>query len=44
VMGDGPQMGDLVVANKVTLAGTSVIKIGHPLAPALDLPALPLFD
>jgi hypothetical protein len=44
VNGQGPQMGDLVVANRVSLAGTALIQIGHPLSPALQLPTLPLFD
>jgi len=44
VNGQGPQMGDLVVANRVAMAGTSVIMIGHPLSPALQLASAPLFD
>jgi hypothetical protein len=37
-------MGDLVVANRVSLAGTALIQIGHPLSPALQLPTQPLYD
>lgn len=40
----GSKMGDVVVANRVSLAGTGAIRIGNPLAPPLELPSLPLFD
>jgi hypothetical protein len=42
--GEGPQWGDLVVADKVELTGTSLIKIGRENLQALVLPKLPLFD
>jgi hypothetical protein len=42
--GEGPQWGDLVVANMVELTGTSLIKIGRENLQALVLPKLPLFD
>jgi hypothetical protein len=44
VSGEGPQMGDLVVAKRVALTGTGSIRIGHPLSPALQLPTQPLYD
>ncbi len=44
VVGVGPQMGDLIVANQVSLTGTGSIKIGKPTMPAISLPSLPLFD
>jgi hypothetical protein len=44
VTGEGPQMGDLVVAKRVTLTGTGSIKIGHSQSTALQLPSQPLFD
>lgn len=40
----GPTMGDLVIADKVELVGTGAIKIGHPMMPAVQLPAQPTFD
>jgi hypothetical protein len=40
----GPTMGDLVIADKVELVGTGSIKIGHPMMPAVQLPAQPIFD
>lgn len=42
--GIGPHMGDLVVCNRVTMAGTGAIKIGKPTMPAISLPSMPLFD
>jgi hypothetical protein len=42
--GQGPQMGDLVVTRTLGLNGTSVIKIGTPLAAAVLPPLPPLFD
>lgn len=43
--GTGPQMGDLVVADKVRLTGGTTIKIGRPNMAPIDLPAMsPLFD
>lgn len=44
VAGVGPQMGDLVVANRVTMTGTSIIMIGRPQYAAVELPKMPLFD
>lgn len=44
VQGQGPMMGDLVIAKTVKLAGTAVIKIGHPNMTAVQLPSFPLFD
>ncbi len=44
VEGEGPQMGDLVVADKIELTGTSLIKIGRENLQAIVLPKLPLFD
>jgi hypothetical protein len=44
VVGVGPQMGDLVVADKVSIAGTGSVKIGHPSFAAIILPKLPLYD
>lgn len=44
VEGEGPQMGDLVVANKVSLKGTGSIRIGGPGVPAITLPKDSLFD
>jgi hypothetical protein len=42
--GQGPQMGDLVDANRVTITGTAMVKIGRPDAQPLVLPSVPLFD
>ena len=42
--GVGPQMGDLVIANRVAMTGTGAIKIGRPASPAISLPSMPLFD
>jgi hypothetical protein len=44
LQGQGPQMGDLVIANRVSLTGTSLIKIGHPEMRAIVLPSQPLSD
>jgi hypothetical protein len=44
VNGTGPQMGDLVVANRLRLEGTAVIKIGLPAAPPIQPPTLSYFD
>jgi hypothetical protein len=44
VQGQGPQMGDLVVAKKVSITGTASVKIGHPEMTAIELPKLPLSD
>ncbi|MEX2217368.1 MAG: hypothetical protein WD749_01295 [Phycisphaerales bacterium] len=44
VQGDGPQMGDLVIALKVSLAGTGSIKIGSPEMAGIEIPKLPLAD
>jgi hypothetical protein len=44
ISGEGPQMGDLVVAHRVALAGTASIKIGRPDAKPIDLPSLPVYD
>lgn len=43
-VGTGPQMGDLVVAGRVTLAGTASILIGCPTCRPIELPMLPLYD
>ena len=44
IQGNGPQMGDLVVANRVNIAGTGTVKIGHPNYAAIILPKVPLYD
>lgn len=44
VNGTGPQMGDVVVANRVTLRGTSVIRIGEPGSPPLRIPTAATYD
>lgn len=44
IEGQGPQMGDLVVTKRLSLTGTSVIKIGQPMAAAILPPLPPLFD
>lgn len=44
VEGDGPLMGDLVVADRVQLRGTATIRIGRGELKAISLPSLPLFD
>lgn len=44
VSGEGPQMGDLVVAHRVALAGTATIKIGGPGTKPIELPSQPLYD
>jgi hypothetical protein len=44
VEGEGPQMGDLVVSDKLALKGTACIKIGGPAAVAIDLPKEALYD
>lgn len=42
--GSGPQMGDLVIADKVDMRGTSEIRIGRPGMRPIVLPKMPLFD
>ena len=42
--GNGPQMGDMVDANRVTISGTGSVKIGRPASPALALPSMPMYD
>jgi hypothetical protein len=42
--GQGPQMGDVVVVNRVRLTGTSIIRIGRENAPPIQLPTQSLFD
>jgi hypothetical protein len=44
VEGQGPQMGDLMVSKRLSLAGTGTIKIGRPTSQAIQLPKLPLAD
>lgn len=44
IEGEGPQMGDLVVAGRVTLKGTGTIKIGGESKPAILPPKLPYYD
>jgi|CXWL01.1.fsa_nt_gi hypothetical protein len=44
IVGQGPIMGDLVVADRVRLTGTGSVKIGHPGNPAIVLPTMPLYD
>jgi hypothetical protein len=44
LVGEGPQMGDLVVAKRVSIAGTGSVKIGHADSAAIVLPKLPLAD
>jgi hypothetical protein len=44
VEGTGPQMGDVVVAGRVTMKGTSIIRIGEPGAPPLKLPTAATYD
>lgn len=42
--GEGPKMGDLLVTNRLTVAGTSRVRIGNAAAPAINLPSMPQFD
>lgn len=42
--GQGPLMGDMVVAHRVDMRGTSLIRIGRPGAPAVKLPVMPVYD
>jgi hypothetical protein len=42
--GEGPQMGDIVVAHRVDMRGTSLIKVGRPGSPPLQLPQLAVYD
>ena len=42
--GQGPQMGDIVVAKRVDMRGTSLIKIGRPGSPAIQLPPMAVYD
>jgi hypothetical protein len=44
VAGEGPQMGDLVIANKVSLKGTGEIRIGHASSVAIKLQSDSKFD
>lgn len=44
VHGTGPQMGDVVVAGRVTMRGTSLIRIGQPGAPPLRIPTAATYD
>lgn len=42
--GEGPKMGDLIVTNTLTVAGTSRVRVGNAAAPAINLPSMPQFD
>jgi hypothetical protein len=42
--GDGPQMGDIVVANRVSIAGTGSVRIGQGDSQTLVPPKLPMAD
>lgn len=44
IEGTGPQMGDLVIADRVTLSGTASIRIGREHLPQVSLPSMPLYD
>ncbi len=44
IAGEGPQMGDLVIADTVDLRGTAMIRIGHENSKIVTLPSLPLYD
>jgi hypothetical protein len=44
VEGQGPQMGDVVIANRVSLTGTATIKIGRADMRAIAPPQMPLAD
>jgi len=44
IQGEGPQMGDLVIADMVDLRGTSLIRIGRENSTIVSLPSLPLYD
>lgn len=44
VDGKGPMMGDVVVADRISLSGTAMIRIGRESSTAISLPAMPLFD
>lgn len=44
VVNTGPQMGDLIVARKVSIVGTALVKIGQADYTAIVLPRLPLYD
>lgn len=43
-VGEGPLMGDIVVAKRVDLRGTSLIKIGRPGSPPIQLPPMAVYD
>jgi hypothetical protein len=42
--GDGPLMGDLVTADRVTIVGNGQVRIGRPGMQAISLPTMPLYD
>lgn len=44
VEGEGPQMGDLVIADMVDLRGTALIRIGRAGSPIVSFPTQPLYD
>jgi len=44
IEGTGPQMGDLVIADRVSLSGTASIRIGRDHLPQVSLPSMPLYD
>lgn len=44
IEGTGPQMGDLVIADRVSLSGTASIRIGREHLPQVSLPSMPLYD
>lgn len=44
IEGEGPRMGDLVIADRVTLHGTSMIKIGDASMSRIQFPSMPLYD
>ncbi|MBX3364512.1 MAG: hypothetical protein KF866_07085 [Phycisphaeraceae bacterium] len=44
IAGSGPQMGDLLVCDRLSLSGTATITIGHDAMRAVRPPRMPLFD
>lgn len=44
VEGQGPQMGDIVIAERVSLNGNAEIRIGREESRAIVLPKMPLYD
>jgi hypothetical protein len=44
ITGEGPLMGDLVIADMVDLRGTAMIQIGHDDSVVVSFPTQPLYD